>query len=335
MVLIRVKRQWKKSIRIDMERAVLNVFKNYKKFLISMHVNPDPDAIGSALALALYLKSIGKIVRVINETPCPEWLNFMPRIDLYETANSKKKFIPEVVVILDCGEFERIGSVASFVMKETHVVNIDHHVTNTRFGQTNIVRDHYSSTSEILYELLKKARCVFTRDMATLLYLGVLTDTGSFGFDCTRSHTHAVIAELMRFDLPVSDLYRQVYETMPKTDLKPFLKLMSMLTLHDDERVACLTMTKKQMIKFSDKFDVKDKVFSFLRSVKGLEVIVIITEQGRNKSRLNFRSRGGFDVSLLASKFNGGGHKKASGGYLETGLFSAKKKILSAIGAQF
>lgn len=317
----------------NMQPSVLKVFKKYKKFLVSMHVNPDPDAIGSALAVALYLKSIGKTVRVVNETPCPEWLKFMPRVDLYETVNSVKRFVPEVAVILDCGELERIGKVKTLVTAKTQVVNIDHHVTNTRFGTWNIVRDQYSSTSEILYDLLKQAGCVFTRDMAILLYLGVLTDTGSFGFDCTHSHTHAVIAEMMKFDLPVSDLYRQVYETMPKADLKPFLILMSTLTLHDDERVACLTMTKKQMAKFSNAFDVKDKVFSFLRSVKGLEVIVILTEQDKKMTRLNFRSRGDFDVSLLASKFSGGGHKKASGGYLQTGLAPAKKKVLSAIGA--
>jgi bifunctional oligoribonuclease and PAP phosphatase NrnA len=317
-----------------MERAVLKVLKTHKKFLISMHVNPDPDAIGSAIAMALYLKSIGKAVRVVNETPCPQWLDFMPRTDLYETVDECKKFVPEVAIILDCGELERIGKVATLITPKTEVVNIDHHVTNTRFGKLNIVRDHYSSTSEILYEILKQAKCVFTRDMAILLYLGILTDTGSFGFDCTRSHTHAVIADLMRIDLPVSDLYRQVYETMPKMDLKPFLKLMSTLTLHDDERVACLTMTKKQMSCFSDEFDVKDKIFSFLRSVKGLEVIVILTEQDKKKTRLNFRSRGDFDVSRLASRFNGGGHKKASGGYLDVGMIPSKKKILSAIGAQ-
>ncbi|MBF0331451.1 MAG: bifunctional oligoribonuclease/PAP phosphatase NrnA [Candidatus Omnitrophica bacterium] len=314
-----------------MERTIIAAIKKHKKFLVTMHVNPDPDAMGAALAMTLFLKSIGKTVRLVNDGPHPQWLDFMPQSKLCEAFDEKMVFKPEVALVLDCGDKERTGRVARLMTPGVIVINIDHHVTNTKFGDHNLVHMKRSSTSEILYDFLKVARCKFTHDMAVLLYLGILTDTGSFGFDSTSSHTHQVISDLLKHGFSVSDLYRQVYETMPKKDLKAFLAMMNTLTLHSHERVACLTITVKQARKFSDNFDLKDKVFSFLRSVKGLEVIMILAEQDKKRTRLNLRSRGDVDVARFASKFNGGGHKKASGGFVDMPLSKAKAHVLKAM----
>jgi bifunctional oligoribonuclease and PAP phosphatase NrnA len=315
-----------------MEKKIIEVLKKYKSFVVTMHASPDPDALGAALAMALFLKSIGKKVRVFNEDPCPSWLRFMPRIGLCEQYTGKEKFPAEAMVVLDCGDLERVGKVMGLVSKNTVIINIDHHVTNVRFGHYNHVQEKYSSTSEILYQILRKAHCRFTKDIAILLYLGILTDTGSFGFDCTSSHTHEVIADLLKFNFSVSDLYRQVYETMPKEDLKPFLSIIHRLELYCDERVACLVLTKKDDDILSGDFDIRDKVFGFLRSVKGLEVIVIVTEREEGRVRINLRSRSKFDVARLAEKFGGGGHRKASGCHIDGTIVSAKVRILREIG---
>ncbi len=314
-----------------MPRAILHTIKAHRTFLVTMHVNPDPDALGSALAVTLFLRALGKKVRLINDGPCPAWLKFVPQVRYYETYDDKIKFVPDVAIVLDCGDKERTGKPARLMGPGVKVINIDHHVTNTAFGDQNLVKLDSSSTSEIVYGLLKASGQPLTRDMAELLYLGILTDTGSFGFDCTSAQTHTVIAELMKFDLSVSGLYRQVYETMPEKDLKAFLRLMNTLTLHLDNRVACLRISLRQAAVFSDGLDVKDKVFGFLRAVKGLDVVMIITEQEKRKTRLNFRSRGTVDVAQLASGFNGGGHKNASGGFLDKPLAQAKTQVLAAI----
>ena len=317
-----------------MEKKIVEALRKYKSFIVTMHTSPDPDALGAALAMALFLKSIGKKVRIFNEDPCPSWLRFMPRISLYEQYTGKERFSADAVVVLDCGDLERMGKVRELLSKNTVIINIDHHVTNVHFGHYNHVQAKYSSTSEILYQVLKKARCRFTKDIAILLYLGILTDTGSFGFDCTSSHTHEVIADLLKFNFSVSDLYRQVYETMPKEDLRPFLSIIHRLELHFNERVACLVMAEKDDEILSGDFDLRDKVFGFLRSVKGLEVIVIITEKGKGRVRINFRSRNGFNVARLAERFGGGGHVKASGCFLDGSLASVKARILREIGKE-
>jgi phosphoesterase RecJ-like protein len=314
-------------------RDIIRIIKKCKSFVVTMHVNPDPDALGSALAMVLFLRSLGKKVLLVNDSPFPSWLRFMPQSQLCKvfTPTCVKAFKPEVVIVLDCGDIRRIGQVSQFIGKSIKVINIDHHVTNTLFGDQNLVEVRQSSTCEILYGFLKAARCKFTRDIAVLLYLGILTDTGSFGFDCTTTHTHQVVAELLKFDLPVGDLYRLVNETMPKEDVKAFLSLMNTLTLHHDDKVACLTITKKQAAKLSADFDLKDKVFGFLRAVKGVEVIMILTEQEKEKTRLNFRSRGKVDVAKFAARLNGGGHRNASGGFLDIPLKRARVCVLKEI----
>lgn len=316
------------------ERTIIRTIKAHRTFLVTMHVNPDPDALGSALAMTLFLRSLGKKAELVNDGPCPSWLKFMPHSKLSRAFKPVfvRKFKPEVMIVLDSGDIRRIGRVAQWAGPGVKMINIDHHVTNTRFGDENLVHVKQSSTSEILYGFLKTARCSMTRDIAALLYLGILTDTGSFGFDSTTSLTHEVIAALLKFDLPVDDLYRRVYETMPKEDLKAFLSLMNTLTLHHDEKVACLTIAQKQAAKFCVDFDLKDKIFGFLRAVKGLEVVIIMTEQGKGKTRLNFRSRGKVDVARFAGKFNGGGHRNASGGFLDMPLTRARTRVLAEIG---
>jgi phosphoesterase RecJ-like protein len=140
------------------------------------------------------------------------------------------------------------------------------------------------------------------------------------------------VAELMKFGLPVSDLYRQVYETMPNRDLKPFFDLLHRMELCFNERVACLVIRKKDLDSFSGEFDLRDKIFTFLRAVKGLEVIMIVSETDqKNKVRINFRSRDRFDVARLAERYGGGGHKKASGCYMDMNVAQALRVLLAAI----
>ena len=316
-----------------MQKKILDALKLSKKVLVTMHVHPDPDAMGSALAMTLYLKTLGKDVRLYNEDVVPKWLGFMPRAGFCRQVKAGERFSPDTVIVLDCGDLDRIGRVKALIGENALVINIDHHVTNVRFGNLNLVNEGYSSTSEILYGLLKRAGCVLTRDIAILLYLGILTDTGSFGFDSTTVRTHRVIADLLRLDIPVAELYRKVYETMPKEDLKVFLSAMNRLELECGARVACLVMTKKGVSAFSDGFDIRDKIFGFLRTVKGLEVIVILTEAGEGRIRVNFRSRGTVDVARLAEKFNGGGHRNASGCYVDGSPAKVKGVILSEIKA--
>jgi phosphoesterase RecJ-like protein len=312
-------------------KKIIQILKKNKIFLISAHVGPDPDAICSELALALYLKSIGKKVRIVNEAPLPERFSFLPRTNLVNSLENTSKFKYDVAIILDCGDLDRIGKVKNLLDDSKPLINIDHHITNKGFGDCDCIWPKSSSTCEMLYDLLSQAKCKFTNDIALHLYAGIMTDTGSFKYDNTTDKTHKIAGELLKFKFSAYGLYRNLYERMNLKDIQLFSKVANSFKTVSRGKIIYVTLRKAQVEKFSEEFDLRDKIFQFLRSIVGVEVIVIFTESSKNKTRINFRSSGSADVARIAYQFNGGGHKKASGGIVDLPLLKAPLKVLKIV----
>ncbi len=311
---------------------ILKTIKVHKKFVVTTHISPDADAISSQLAMAIFLKKLGKKVHVINAEALPPRFKFMPKSAWIKPVSRKMKLDYEVMIVVDCADLGRIDKVKELVYDKNLIINIDHHLTNDHFGHINYVDAKASSTAEVLYDFLKQAKVSLTKDMAMLLYLGIMTDTGSFRYDSTTRHSHAIVAELMRFDFSVSSFYRQLYEQVPLRDVEMLVKILPDFEAFHNARVLCVTMTKKKLDQFSPEFDVRDKIFSFLRAIKGVEAIIILTECEPNLTRANFRAQGNrVNVAELAAHFKGGGHRKASGCIIEAGLTGAKQKILTQL----
>ena len=312
-------------------KSVLNTIRRHRKFLVTTHHNPDADAVSSALSMAMFLKSSGKQVHVLNEDACPEWLKFLPGTAMFKKASDVKKADHEVAIVLDCGDLERAGGVKKFIQAGKPLVNIDHHVTNDSFGSVNVVQSKASSTCEMVFDLLKEARYPLNKNLAILLYAGIMTDTGSFRYENTSAHTHAVVEKLMAFKFSAVRMYDRLYPGMPVADMKMFIDVIHKAQLLDGNRVYCVSLSKKVVARFSKSFDLKEKLFTFLRSVEGIEVVVILTELNPKEVRVNLRSQNDFDVAALAQKFDGGGHKKAAGCKIYEPLSQAQKIICSAI----
>jgi len=312
-------------------QRVLKTIDQYDNFLVASHINPDPDAISSTLVMALFLKSRGKKVVVINEDALPQRYAFFPKAKLFQSINERDVPSCDVLVTVDCGDIKRIGRVQEHWFGKK-IINIDHHVTNTRFGDVNCVLPKASSTAEVLYDLFDVAGFKMTTDIARLIYLGIMTDTGSFRYDATTGKTHAVVAELMKFPVPVNDYYRWIYESAQPDDMRAFIRAMNKVEFLKDGRIATLDITLQLKKKFSEEFDLREQVYGFLRSMLGVELIVLFTEQKKSSlTRVNFRSQSDVDVAALAAQFGGGGHVKASGGSLNLPLKQTKQKILNAI----
>ena len=312
-------------------KTVLSTIARHQKFLVTSHHNPDADALASALAVAIFLKAKGKKVIVLNEDACPDWLKFLPFASMLKKASDVKGVDYDAAIVLDSGDFARIGGVDKFVIKGKPLINIDHHVTNDRFGTINVVQPKASSTCEMVFDLLKEARHKLDRHLAILLYAGIMTDTGSFRYENTTPHSHAVACELMGFKFSAADMYERLYVGIPVADMKLFTDVIHQAQLIDQNRVYAVSLPKKVVERFSKSFDLKEKLFAFLRSVEGIEVVVIVTEINSKEARINLRSQGDFDVSALAQKFEGGGHKKAAGCKIYEPLAKAQKTILAAI----
>lgn len=306
--------------------------RKHRSFLITTHHNPDADAACSALAMALVLKKLGKKTVVVNEDALPSWLGFIPRAkDFIKKADLKKPPVADAAIVLDCGDYARIGGVAQLIVDQP-VINIDHHVTNDAFGRINVVVPKASSTCEMLFEMFKEGKVAMTKEIALLLYAGIMTDTGSFRYDNTTARTHAIIAELMRFGVSAPLMYQHLYVGIPVGDIKRYVDVIHSAELLLKNKVYCVCLPKKVLDGFSEGFDLKEKIFGFLRGVEGIEVVVILSETAPSQTRINLRSQHHVDVARIASMFNGGGHRKAAGAKMELGLSAARNKILAAIG---
>ncbi len=312
-------------------KSVLDTIRRHQQFLVTTHQKPDADALASVLAMAIYLKSLGKKVHVLNEDVCPEWLRFLPGIKLFKKAGDIKKADNDAAIVLDCGDLERVGGVKKFIDVNKPLINIDHHVTNDRFGSVNVVQFKASSTCEMMFDMLQEVKFPLNKNLAVLLYAGIMTDTGSFRFENTSAHSHAAIEKLMTFGISAADMYSRLYVGIPVGDMKLFTQVVHKAKLLDDNRVYCVSLPKKVIDQFSKSFDLNEKIFAFLRSMEGIEVVVILTELNRKEIRINLRSQKDFNVAVLAQQFDGGGHKKAAGGKIYQSLAQAQKTICAAI----
>ena len=312
-------------------KDILKLCRKYNAFLVVSHHNPDADAVASTLAMALFLKALGKKVHVLNEDDVPDWLSFLPQTKLFKKAAKIKPFQYDAAIVLDCGDLERIGGVNKLLIKGKPIVNIDHHVTNDAFGEVNLIMNKASSTCEVLVQLFKAGRVPLNKTLAQLLYAGIMTDTGSFRYENTSAMTHAIAAELMAFGVDAQDMYQRLYIGIPVNDMKLFTDVIHGAQLLIKNQVYCVALSKKTTEGFSKKFDLKEKLFGFLRMVEGIKVVVILTEVSPIETRINFRSQGNFNVAELAQVFNGGGHVKAAGGKSFENITLTQTKILSAI----
>jgi phosphoesterase RecJ-like protein len=312
-------------------QEISQVLRAHHSFLVCTHVNPDPDAVASQCAMVQILRHLGKRVIAVSPEPIPRRFHFLPGARQIRLASSIKKWDFDMAIILDCGDFNRIGPVQPLLSPGTLLVNIDHHVTNSFFGQYNFVVPKSSSTAELLYDLLADISCPLTKTLAQLLYTGILTDTGCFRYDNTTPHTHEVASRLLSFGVSSNKLYIKLYESITLGDLNNFNKLVSSFERHFNNQVICLVLSQKDLKRFSEEFDLRDRIFRHFRAIKDVEVIVIFTVEKKDVTRVNFRSLSRVNVAWLAYHFQGGGHSRASGCLVKGDLNHTKKRVLQEI----
>ena len=295
-------------------RKLLNEIrrKRNKIFLVASHIHLEGDALGSELALANLLKRLGKKVVVLNEdAPALEY-RFLPGIDSISSVSGSLNY--DVAVLVDCSDISRIGKISKGIRKDKLLINIDHHISNTNFGDINWVKPHASCASEMVYELFKALKVKIKTEDALLLYTGILADTGSFKYSTTSSWTHLVTSELLKHSLDVYGIYRRLYESMPFETVKAFGKIISTLKTNASGKVAWLEIRNHLIRKNPTLAEQTDEIIHFARSIKGVEVALLFKEIRPNREiRVNMRSRDRVDVNKLAKIFGGGGHVMASG----------------------
>ena len=318
------------KINKKIKNKVINFLKQHKNFLICAHTSPEGDSLGAQLAFARLIRLMSKRCDIVNaDLPSREY-EFLPGIKTIRTRPLVKKY--DAVVILDCSDLSRIGNVANFIDKNLPILNIDHHVSNERFGDLNLVDKDASSVCEILYLLFKELNFKMDKSIAVCLYSGIVTDTGSFRYTNTRASTHSVTSELLKWKIDVVNVYKNIYQNLNVSDLKFLNRATANIKQDSTGKIAWVKITQNLIQKFKPKIDLTDHILNSLRSLKAVEVCLLFRERSGEKGniRINLRSKGNIDVNKIAKRFGGGGHKTASGVTLRNS--SLKKAESSVVG---
>ena len=309
---------------------VIKCIKENKRFLITTHVNPEGDAIGSSIALALILKKLGKKVVVCNTDPVPMNMQFLP----YSKKIKQEKTIEnrfDAMFVLDCGNKDRVGLFKNGAMPSPPpIVNIDHHITNEKFGYINYIDAKATATGDIIYRLAKALKVKIDKNIATAIYTTLLTETGSFRYSNTNSGILRVSAELIDTGINPWRIGQQIYETNTFQRLKLLGMLLDEMEIDSTGKIAWVTITSAHYAATSTTVEDVEDFINFPRSVKGVEIAILFRESKEDLYKISFRSRGTIDVTRLALKFGGGGHKYAAGCTVKGSLNEVKEKVLHA-----
>ena len=296
-------------------QAILDVFDQHHCFALSVHINPDGDAFGSQLALYSFLLDLGKQVRVFNTDAVPDNYHFLPFSEVIQAPDNVQSYSPEILVILDAGTRRRIGDrLCQTLIPTKAIVNIDHHDTGDRFGDYNLVETTASSTSEIIYRLIKHSRVPIGKDRALCLYTGIMFDTGCFRYNNSAPVAHRIAAELIeQGDFPVDEVYRQVYESVPLGKMRLLAEVLQTLSLTPDGKIGWLCATQEMFWKTGTTPDDVEGFVNHIRAIDTVEVSIFVSELEDGKSKASLRSEVDVDVGKVAAEFDGGGHQRASG----------------------
>ncbi|MBI4619342.1 MAG: bifunctional oligoribonuclease/PAP phosphatase NrnA [Desulfobacterales bacterium] len=310
-----------------MEERIIEEIKSNRTFLIASHVNPDGDAIGSALALAISLKNIGKKVTVFNQDPIPRNLQFLPMSpEIIHEIDRSLTF--DVAFVLDCGDLDRVGKEIEKIRK---IINIDHHMTNSGFGDLRLVDSQSSSTAELIYAVLKDIPIEITYEIALNIYTAILTDTGAFCNSNTTEGTFHIASEMVRIGVNPANVAEKIYQEMPVPRLKLLGLALNTLEILDNGRIASVVVTLSMLRKTGATPELTEDMINYPRSILGVKVAVLFREVSRNYYKISLRSNKDIDVADIAREFGGGGHPNASGGNMKGSLLEAKGKVFEVV----
>jgi phosphoesterase RecJ-like protein len=304
-------------IAVEGLEAVAAEIRSGERFLLTTHENPDGDALGSLLATNHLLGALGKdslMFLAAKEFPLPVEYRFLPLEEVFHEPPAD--LADRVVVFLDCGNIDRMP-VDFLQHNRNKILNIDHHHDNTRFGTINFVDMEASSTAEMIFDLAGELGVPLTREMAEALYVGLVTDTGKFMYENADARTHRVAATLIESGVDVSDIYRRLYEHVPLEKLKLVARALEGIELHDDGRLA-ITYIRAADYEATGATEVlTEGIIDYLRTLDGVEMAALVrdqAEQGRAQRKVSLRSTDArIDVSMIARKSGGGGHRRAAG----------------------
>lgn len=319
-------------------RWIIDLISESRKIILTTHINPDGDALGSELAFYDYLKQLGKKSIIINHTPTPDNFKFLDRkkiIRFYHSdreGNNKLIKDADLIFILDTNQYSRTKCMAEPLRKSSaKKICIDHHLGSNENHYEVILSDTNSpATSTILYEFFNlQKRDFINRKIATYLYAGIMTDTGSFRYPRTTEKTFSVCADLVKRGADPIWLYDEIYNNLNPEKIKLFGKFVTSITYHFGGKLVVGVVTLQDFKNYHSDVQDVEGFSTFIMSIGGVEAGFVVVEL-KDSLKCSFRSKGNINIKDFASIFGGGGHKNAAGAStVRKNPFEFKKRLIS------
>ena len=291
-------------------------------FVLSSHMRPDGDAIGSQLAMAYALRAMGKDVRVVNRDAAPPPLMAFPGVPEIDVAPAVSGEF-EAAIVMECGDLARTGVAG---LDRGFVINIDHHPGNTSYGQINWFDASAAACGEMVFDIVGALGVRLTPEIATHIYVAILTDTGSFHFSSISPRTFDICRVLLEAGVDPVRVARSVFDSSTMARLKLFGALLSGMQVDPTGRIAVLYLDHEMARAAGGSYEDTDGLINEPLTVKEIQAVVFFKHVEGDEYRVSMRSKGAIDVNAVANGFGGGGHKNAAG-CTATGRIEALRRL--------
>ena len=317
---------------MEILQQIAEVIKEEDNFLITSHVRPDGDCIGSQIAMGLILEKLGKKFEIINHDYPKKRFDFLPLFDKIRSSWSEDELY-NVSIVLDCGKWSRIEDVASIARKSPVIINMDHHRDSSGIGTLNYINHSASSTGEIIFSLLSYLDIEIDEHIAESIYTAIVTDTGRFRYSNTTPETHRIAAKLLEQGISPEIICTRIMAQETPGSLRLYYEINKTLMVSPSNKITSYTVTEKLQEDFSrHSIELEsDRLFDELRTLKGFDIFVLFTEMPEGHVRASFRSNNGIDVSPVARFFGGGGHRQACSCIVKGTLDTVQHQVMERL----
>jgi len=312
------------NMQNDRYSKIVDEINRAKDIAVYCHTNPDGDALSSLLALGLALESLGKEVKFFCDCPVPDKYKCLKGSDLISLPDKRTY---SLAISVDCASIDRLGgSMRSFLSARKQIA-IDHHSSFERFCEITLVEGGAAACAQIVYKLLKKMKLV-NKDIAGLIFAGIVTDSGCFQFSNTTKETHLIACELLDYDIPASDIIYNVFRRTDKAKFNLKTRVLSKAEFFENDSIALIVFSKKDFEETNTDTSCTEGIISELIDISTVEVAYALSEVGQKNYKLSIRTKNDVDASDIAMTFGGGGHFNAAGARVNGFLEDIKEKLI-------
>lgn len=314
-------------MEVEIVNKIIEYINNSNKIVVLVHVNPDGDALGSGLAMYIALKQLNKDVDLVIPS-YPKIYDFLPQINEIKENTLVRSY--DLCICLDCASKERIYEPKNIFDNSKTTIVIDHHSSNTNYGDYNLVLGEEPACTQVLVSLFEQMNIKITKKIGECIAAGIITDTGGFKNYNVNAKTFEIVAKLMNLGIDVAKVTRELLETKTRAQFELMKIVTNRIELYDDGKIAFAYITKEDIKNVGAKEGEHEGLVDIAKSIKDVKVSVFAREENQGYN-ISFRSKDGINVREVAEFFGGGGHRAAAGCVINEELDVTRTKVLERV----